>query len=222
MGAAPGDTEEIVLLNRIIRWVTGADGAPAIEVETDARHSQIMVEQLGLAKGNTKTCSTPGVKKSVAGAAAPSEELGEQQAKMFKSITMRANFLAIDGDRTDLFFMLQAWEDLKRLGRYVLGKPRMVQVMRHQRWPGRLATQIDSDFAGCAVTGRSSTGLALFHGEHLIKAASTTQTVVALSSGEAEFNAIVRGTAFVLVTKSLAKDYGVGVLECHRGSELAE
>eukprot|EP00971_Amphidinium_carterae_P347492 6489537-Amphidinium_carterae.1 len=60
MGAAPGDTKEIVLLNRIIRWVTGADGAPAIEVEADARHSQIMVEQLGLGKGNAKTCSTPG------------------------------------------------------------------------------------------------------------------------------------------------------------------
>eukprot|EP00971_Amphidinium_carterae_P077447 1530080-Amphidinium_carterae.1 len=83
--------------------------------------------------------------------------------------------------------------------------------MRYQRWPGRLAAQVDSDFAGCAVTRRSSTGLALFHGEHLIKAASTTQTVVALSSGEAEFNAIVRGTAFTLGAKSLAKDYGVEV-----------
>ena len=42
----------------------------------------------------------------------------------------------------------------------------------------------------------------------MIKAASTTQTVIVLSSGESEFHAIVRGTAAALGMQSMARDYG--------------
>ena len=50
-----------------------------------------------------------------------------------------------------------------------------------------------------------------FYGKHVINAASTTQTVIALSIGESEFYAIVRGVATALGLKSLAKDYGLAV-----------
>ena len=71
--------------------------------------------------------------------------------------------------------------------------------------------KVDSDHAGCVRTRKSTTGLAAFYGKHVIKAASTTQTVIALSSGESEFYAIVRGVATALGLKSLAKDYGLAV-----------
>ena len=45
----------------------------------------------------------------------------------------------------------------------------------------------------------------------MVKVASTTQTVIALSSGESEFYAIVRGVATALGFKSIALDYGVVV-----------
>ena len=55
--------------------------------------------------------------------------------------------------------------------------------------------KVDSDHAGCVRTRKSTTGLAAFYGKHMFKAASTTQTLIALSSGESEFYAIVRGVA---------------------------
>ena len=57
-------------------------------------------------------------------------------------------------------------------------------------------------------TRRSTTGVAAHHAKHLIEAASTTQTVIALSSGESEFLAIARGTVTALGTKSMARDCG--------------
>ena len=39
-----GDVQEIVVLNRIVRWVTG--DRPRIEMEADARHVPLLVQQL--------------------------------------------------------------------------------------------------------------------------------------------------------------------------------
>jgi hypothetical protein len=74
---------------------------------------------------------------------------------------------------------------------------------------GLITVRVDSDHAGCIRTRRSTTGLAAFYGKHVIKSASTTQTVIALSSGESEFYSIVRGVATGLGLKSMAKDFGV-------------
>ena len=49
--------------------------------------------------------------------------------------------------------------------------------------------------------------MALNHGKHVIKAASTTRTAIAVSSGVSEFYALVRGTAAALGMKSMARDY---------------
>ena len=46
-------------------------------------------------------------------------------------------------------------------------------------------------------------------GKHIIKAWSTNQNVVALSSGEAEYYAIVKGGTQTLGTQSLLRDMGV-------------
>ena len=99
----------------------------------------------------------------------------------------------------------------KRCGRYLLGEHRVVQRFATQPPVGTITVKVDSDHAGCIETRRSTTGLAAFHGKHLIKAASTTQTVIALSSGESEFHAIARGVATVLGMKNIAKDYGIQV-----------
>ena len=64
--------------------------------------------------------------------------------------------------------------------------------------------KVDSDHAGCLRTRRSTTGIAAYHGKHVTKAASTTQTVIALSSGESEFRAVVRDTATVLARREEA------------------
>ena len=104
-----------------------------------------------------------------------------------------------------------AWEMAKRCGRYILRKPRVAQRFDMQPPVDTITLRADSDHAGCIRARRSSSGLAAFHGRHLVKAASTTQTVIAMSSGESEFYAIVRGVATALGFKSMALDYGVVV-----------
>ena len=47
------------------------------------------------------------------------------------------------------------------------------------------------------------------HGSHLIKSWSVNQSVIALSSGEAEYYALVKSAAIVLGVQSLCSDLGV-------------
>ena len=57
----------------------------------------------------------------------------------------------------------------------------------------KLDTYVDSDWAGCRVTCRSTSGGASMLGRHCIMAWSAPQTVMALSSGKAELYSIVKG-----------------------------
>ena len=50
--------------------------------------------------------------------------------------------------------------------------------------------------------------MCLFYGKHLIRSSSTTQGVIALSSGEAEFYAMVKGTSAGLGAEALLRDMG--------------
>ena len=61
----------------------------------------------------------------------------------------------------------------------------------------------DSDPAGCLRSRKPTTSFAACHNQHVMKAASTTQTVIALSSGTSQLYAFVRGT---LVVQSSAFD----------------
>eukprot|EP00959_Pyramimonas_sp_CCMP1952_P038047 796217-Pyramimonas_sp.AAC.1 len=60
-------------------------------------------------------------------------------------------------------------ELVKRIARYLLGRPRLVQRFRRQRWSGVLKGFSDSDFASCLGT-RKSTSCGVFQlGDHMIK-----------------------------------------------------
>ena len=71
------------------------------------------------------------------------------------------------------------WEMAKRCGRYLLCKPRMVQRFATQPPVDTLTLKIDSDHAGFLRTW-STVGIGGDHGKHVIRAASTTQTVIAV------------------------------------------
>ena len=51
------------------------------------------------------------------------------------------------------------------------------------------------------------------HGRHLLKAYSSTQHVISLSSGESEFYAGVKASSALLGAKALTEDYGLE-MEC--------
>ena len=66
----------------------------------------------------------------------------------------------------------------------------------------------DTDFAGDLLDRKSTSATFTFHGIHLIKSTVSTQTVIALSSGEAEFAGMVKGASVGLGVRALMKDLG--------------
>ena len=71
-----------------------------------------------------------------------------------------------------------------------------------------LPTHPDSDWAGDNTNRKSTSGGIAFMGAHCLKSWSTNQTIVALSSGEAELYAINKVAGNALGIKSLLKDMG--------------
>ena len=66
----------------------------------------------------------------------------------------------------------------------------------------------DSNFAGCKMTRKSTSGGCIMLGKHYIRGWSKTQAVISLSSGEAELTGIVRGTCEAIGARSISKDLG--------------
>ena len=85
------------------------------------------------------------------------------------------------------------WTLLKKLARYLKAHPRQVCMFQYQDAPTELSIIVDTDYGGCKRTRKSTNGGLAMLGKHVIKTWSSTQTVVALSSGEAEYYGVTRG-----------------------------
>ena len=110
---------------------------------------------------------------------------------------------------------------LRRVVRYLQDEPRIVYSFAWQI-TREFSAFVDTDFAGCLKTRKSTSGGCALLGCHLIKHWSTTQKVVTLSSGEAELAGIVKGTAEALGLQSLASDLGFEVkVRVHADSSAA-
>jgi hypothetical protein len=91
----------------------------------------------------------------------------------------------------------------------LVGLPRLVWHFPFQDCSDGLTVYVDTDFGGCQTTRRSTSGGIALRGKHPIKHWSTTQTTIALSSGEAELGGICRGASIALGLQSLARDLGI-------------
>ena len=143
-----------------------------------------------------------------------------EQTTLYRSLVMRAQFLAQGGaDLSEAVKSLTRkvkapnesdMKDLKRLGRYLVGRPRVVNVYCPQRPTNVIKVHADSDHAGCLPTRRSTTGytISISIGTHCVKHGSNLQSTIALGSGESEFYALTRGAALGLSLKSLTADWG--------------
>ena len=131
---------------------------------------------------------------------------------------MRLAYIA--ADRMDISFIskeiartmanptVDALEAMKRCVRYLKGKPRAVLVYERQPPPSCLTGFSDSDWAGCVVTRKSTSCSIIVHGKHYLCGTSNTQQVLALSSPEAEYYALVRGSSRVLGCLAMIRDFG--------------
>ena len=117
---------------------------------------------------------------------------------------------------------LASWRKLKRLGRYLKGCPRVVSMFPHQWGPTAIDLYVDTDFAGCQRTRRSTSGGVLMHGSHTLKTWSQNQSVIAMSSSEAEYHGCVKGATVGLGARSMGLDLGIEVdIRLHTDSSAA-
>ena len=205
-----GTVQEMRHLNRIVRWTE-----QGIEYESDPRHAQLVVQELGV----TKPVTTPLVKEKLTDLDQEDELLDDASATTYRSCTMRVGYLA--QDRTDLQRTVREmakgmsqptvrhFELLKRCARYLLHVPRTVQHFKYQKSVKGFDVYVDTDHAGCIRTRKSTTGCAIMLGQSMIRSFCRGQAVVALSSGEAEYYGLVSATSEALGDQSIAHDLNV-------------
>ena len=133
------------------------------------------------------------------------EELSPSDTTRYRATAARANYLA--ADRPDIMYAVKElcrgmakptrlhWHKLKRLGRYLLENRRTILRYDWQGQEPEITGYSDSDWAGCRVTGKSTSGGALMIGSHFLKGWARTQNHVTTRSAEAELVALVKCSA---------------------------
>ena len=129
-GPGSQDLKEGRVLNRIIRWT-----ARGLEYEADPRQVERLIADLELEGPGVKTSPTPGV-KPLPEQIARENKLPVDEITRYRAVAARANYLA--ADRPDAQFAAKeacrfmsaptdlAWQSLKRFGRYLKGRKRVV------------------------------------------------------------------------------------------------
>ena len=195
VGGEAGDVRETRYLGRRLAWTE-----KGIEWETDDRHAKILLEEWNL-KG-AKPVNTP-MSDDDKKHTEYEDELSRDECHMYRRSAARINYMS--QDRSDLSVaakecardMSRPTKDsmmkIKRVIRYLRGHPRMVNVFAWQKGESYIDIHTDSDWGGCIKTRRSTSGGIIQRGRHTLAHWSSMQNTVALSSAEAELNAIVKG-----------------------------
>eukprot|EP00959_Pyramimonas_sp_CCMP1952_P012884 272456-Pyramimonas_sp.AAC.1 len=97
---------------------------------------------------------------------------------------------------------------LKKLRRHLKKYPCLVSRFFPEAMPKELSMSVDTDWAGCPITRKSTNGMVAMFGKHTLRTQSTLQSTVALSSGEAEYYCILEGGATGLLIKAILEDFG--------------
>ncbi|CAK0882720.1 unnamed protein product, partial [Prorocentrum cordatum] len=169
-----GEEQEVIFLNRVLR-VAGSPGDERFEIEADPRRAEMIAKELGLGGSSAKSLDTPGLKKEEADEQEreSSPLLVGEEVKRYRGVTMRAAYISPDradlGDAVNnLAKCMQSPRQvdmvrLKRLGRYLKGRPRVVQTYRRDLRitagePVNILVMVDSDNAGDKISRRSTVG----------------------------------------------------------------
>ena len=212
LGPEVGDDKKASLLNRLLTWEDSR-----LLWECDPRQIDLAVAELGLV--GSKPRSTPGIKVSLE-EREKAVPLPPEAVRAYRGAAARIGYIA--HDRFDLLYPAKEClrgmqkptdvdlRQLKHIGRYLVGKPRVALVFVEQKnlKDPYVTVLADTDYAGCPVTRRSTNGGIVFDNLNPLHAWSTTQTTPAMSSGEAELYGCVKGSAEGLGVVSAMKDLG--------------
>ena len=182
--------------------------------EADQRHADLLMAAHGLNVSSKDKAILRDKANFMARHPLAGPFLDEKRRVEFRSNCMRCLYLALD--RPDIQFTakeispamasptVHADETLKALSRYLASHPCVLWRYPRQEWTGKV-------WAASPVTRKSTSATYLMLGRHQIFAASSTQTILSLSSGEAEFYGAVRCACGTLRLKSLMSDLSLDV-----------
>ena len=129
-------------------------------------------------------------------------------ARLFRGLAARLNY--VGPDRPDIQFAVKEaarlmcaprkcdWRILRKIGRYLIRRPRVAMLFGWQHRPSQMDGFSDSDWAGCSRSRKSTSGGVILRGNHPIKSWSRQQRTIALSSAEAETYGMVACSAELL------------------------
>ena len=220
--------ERRLKMSKTCRWTLKSKNRRAI---LDVLTSEFM-DKIPLWAAITKPKMKGGPKRSGARATKKLEQLQSkghvleaEEATAYRGLSARGNYLS--ADRPDVSYSTKelcrefarpnqtSFLKLKRTARYLKSHGRLVYNFPwgENSIPDEdyIDIFVDTDFAGCAQTRRSTSGgVILYHG-HCVKHWSTTQTTLSLSSGESELHGISKGVSLGLGMQSLILDLGFKV-----------
>ena len=204
-----GTIQEMRHLNRLLTWTR-----EGITYEADPRHVEIVLNTVGTEGAKV---TTPLVRHKLEDI--DDTPVAEDEAGAYRSNAMRVGYLA--QDRTDLQRAVRELakglkaptvhnvQCLKRVARYFRHAPRVVQHFRYQRRLKQLDCHADTDHAGCVRTRKSTTGGVMMAGSSQLRSFCRGQSVIALSSGEAEYYGLVTMACEAIGEQAMARGFGV-------------
>ena len=224
LGPNKDEVNQLKFLGRTIALTP--DG---IEWEGDEKHVQAFLKKMErhtaaaagrLAGGGNqkKGAATPGIKRE-GELYEERSPLNEEGVTDYRGLVALLNYLS--QDRPDTAFASKeaaktmaspAQEDiaqLKRVARYLVAHPRCALEYKWQNPVKGFDTFTDSDWGGDVRTRKSTSGGCVMRGKHLLMHWSRTQQTVALSSAEAELNALCKGAQEGLGAKTMTEEIGV-------------
>ena len=221
MGSGAEDIKQVVILGRTLRWYPDK-----LELWADDGHRRKVMEANNLTE-SSNALEGPAAKAedkkrdptSYDDQKEKSEIIDPKVKTAFRGMSARLNYLS--QDRCDIQFatkcicsdMSRPSEEglakIKHTARYLVGASRLVWTFRFDdENTDMIECYVDSDWAGNKTTRKSTSGGLMAVGGTCVKSWSRSQKSRALSSGEAEYYAMVGGAAEALGFQALAADLG--------------
>ena len=192
-----------------------------ISWEGDSRHKKELEEYFGLDK-SSKVLVKNGYRDDEAkGGHDQEEELIGEERRAYRALAARlmyvgqdnpgVQFAAKEACRRMSCPTAEDFAKVKRLVRFLLGVERVSWNYPWQHDVEVLKIVTDRDWARCKRTRRSTSGGMAMLGRHPLRAWSVTQSVVAVSSAEAELYSMAEGASRGLALQSMLREMSVKV-----------
>ena len=190
------------------------------EWEPNSKHVEDMVELCGL-KQEPKGAPTPITKATGKGRRDIDDDLEPHDVQTFRQAAGTGLYLSIDCPSLQfaLSVVMSGMSEPKvvhqlqvvRVARYFLQHPGETCLFNYQADPKTLYVYTDTDWAADELTRKSVSCIAERCGSHMLDCSVAKQSLVALSSGEAEFHGIVMAVATPRQTSQVLGQIGVQV-----------